>query len=260
VNVNRSQSRVTIALDPMSMKHGLPRFDGREIEAVLIDAGGVLVDPNWEIVASVLERHGVRVEQADLAAADPHLRHELDDADVIRRTTDETRRARWVARLVELAGGGGNDAAAEAAAREIEALHGERGIWELVPQGVRETLDRLCESGLRLSLASNAEPSLRRKLEELGLADRFDHLAISGEVGIEKPDPRFFLGALDTLGVPPERAVHVGDLYEIDVVGARSAGLGAILVDAADLYGDRDVPRIHALPDLPELIGLGRPA
>lgn len=236
------------------------RLDGREIEAVLIDAGGVLVDPNWEIVASVLARHGVRVDAADLAAADPYLRHELDDADLIRRTTDETRRARWVARLVELAGGGANDAAAEAAAIEIESLHAERGIWELVPEGVPETLDGLRNSGLRLSLASNAEPALRNKLAALGLADRFHHLAISGEIGIEKPDPRFFLGALDALGVPPERAVHVGDLYEIDVVGARAAGLGAILVDAADLYGDRDVPRIHALRELPYLIGLRCPS
>jgi HAD superfamily hydrolase (TIGR01509 family) len=236
----------------------MAKLNGRSIDAVLIDAGGVLVDPNWETVASVLARHGVRVEPADLAAADPYLRHELDDADVIRRTTDETRRGRWVARLVELAGAAGNEAAAEAAAREIEALHGERGIWELVPEGVHATLDRLRACGVRLSLASNAEPPLRRKLGELGLANRFDHLAISGEVGIEKPDPRFFIGALDVLGVPPERAVHVGDLYEIDVVGARAAGLGAILVDAADLYGDRDVPRIHALTELPELIGLDR--
>jgi putative hydrolase of the HAD superfamily len=244
----------------MRRDRGRIRLDGREIDAVLIDAGGVLVDPNWAIVASVLARHGVSVEQADLAAADPYLRHELDDADVIRRTTDETRRARWVARLIELAGGGGNDAAAEAAAREIEALHGERGIWELVPEGVPETLDRLRESGLRLSLASNAEPTLRHKLAELGLADRFDHLAISGEVGIEKPDPRFFLAAVEALGVRPERALHVGDLYEIDVVGARAAGVVAILVDAADLYGDRDVLRIHALRELPALLGLGRPA
>jgi HAD superfamily hydrolase (TIGR01509 family) len=234
------------------------KLNGRSIDAVLIDAGGVLVDPNWQTVASVLARHGVRVEPADLAAADPYLRHELDDAEVIRRTTDETRRARWVARLVELAGSSGNDAAAEAAAAEIEALHGERGIWELVPEGIPATLDRLRQAGLRLSLASNAEPPLRRKLAELGLADRFDHLAISGEVGIEKPDPSFFLGALDALGVPPERAVHVGDLYEIDVVGARAAGIGAILVDAADLYGDSDVPRIQSLNELPELIGLNR--
>jgi putative hydrolase of the HAD superfamily len=125
-----------------------------------------------------------------------------------------------------------------------------------VPDGVHETLDALRAGGLRLSLASNAEPLLRRKLSDLGLADRFDHLAISGEVGIEKPDPRFFLGALEALGVAAARAVHVGDLFEIDVVGARSAGLEAVLVDIGSLSTDRDVVRIRTLAGLPALLGI----
>ena len=64
------------------------RFADRPIEAILIDAGGVLVDPNWRTVASVLEGHGVRADPDDLAAADPLLKRELDDADLIRRSTD----------------------------------------------------------------------------------------------------------------------------------------------------------------------------
>jgi FMN phosphatase YigB (HAD superfamily) len=51
--------------------------------------------------------------------------------------------------------------------------------------------------------------------------------------------------------------VHVGDLYEVDVVGARSAGLEAVLVDVADLSTHRDVTRIHSLAELPALIGVG---
>lgn len=235
---------------------GGAHLNGRKIDAVLIDAGGVLIDPNWRTVASVLERHGLRVDPAELAAADPFLKRELDDAEVIRGTTDVTRRERWVARLLRTAGIGADEAATEAATDELEALHAERGIWEVIPDGVPAALDSLRAAGLRLSLASNAEPFLRRKLAELGLADRFDHLAISGEVGVEKPDPRLFLGALDALGVAADRAVHVGDLYEIDVVGARSAGLEAILVDVADLSTDRDVMRIHSLAELPARVGL----
>jgi len=232
-------------------------LNGRGIDAVLIDAGGVLIDPNWRTVASVLARHGVHADPAALAAADPHLRREFDDAEVIRGTTDATRRERWLMRLLHLAGITGDSGSIEAATDELEALHVERGIWEAVPAGVAATLDALRAAGLRLSLASNAEPLLRRKLAELGLAQRFDHLAISGEVGVEKPNPRFFLGALDVLGVSPERAVHVGDLYEVDVVGARAAGLAAIMVDPAGLSADRDVPRIRSLAELPALIGLG---
>jgi HAD superfamily hydrolase (TIGR01549 family) len=236
-----------------------PRLNGREIDAVLIDAGGVLVDPNWETVASVLGRHGIHADPADLASADPFLKRELDDAELIRGSTDLMWRERWLARLLRHAGMGmaGTDSALDAATDELEAMHLERGIWEVVAEGVPEALDTLRGAGLRLSLASNAEPLLRRKLAELNLADRFDHLAISGEVGIEKPDPRFFLGAVEALGVAPQRAIHVGDLFEVDVVGARSAGIEAVLVDVADLSSDREVTRIRSLAELPALLGIG---
>lgn len=234
------------------------RFDGRGIEAVLVDAGGVLVEPNWETVATVLERHGIRVEPGELAAANPLLMRELDDADLISRSTDVTRRERWIARLLRHAGRAEELDAdeIETATDELEALHRERGLWETILDGAPEALDTLRAAGLRLSLASNAEPLLRRKLEELDLARRFDHLAISGEVGVEKPAPAFFRGALDALGVAPDRALHVGDLYEIDVVGARGVGMQAILVDAVGLYADRDVTRIRSLGELPGALGL----
>lgn len=231
-------------------------LNGREIEAVLVDAGGVLVDPNWATVAEILARHGVEVSAEQLTAADPVAKRELDDAEVIRRTTDLARRERWLARMLRHARVTFDADAVEAATDELEAMHRERGIWEVVPAGAPKALDRLRAAGLRLSLASNSEPLLRGKLGELGLAHRFDHLAISGEVGIEKPDPRFFLGALEAIGVEPERAVHVGDLYEVDVLGARSAGLEAILVDVAGLSSDRDVTRVGSLAEVPALIGI----
>lgn len=235
------------------------RLNGREIEGVLVDAGGVLVDPNWATASEVLARHGVEVQPERLAAADPVTKRELDDAEVIRGTTDLARRERWLARMLRHAGADFDPEAVEAATDALEQMHRERGIWEVVPAGAAEALDRLRAAGLRLSLASNAEPLLRQKLGELALADRFDHLAISGEMGIEKPDPRFFLRALEAIGVQPERAVHIGDLYEVDVVGARSAGLEAILVDVAGLSSDRDVRRVSSLAEVPDLIGVSSP-
>jgi HAD superfamily hydrolase (TIGR01509 family) len=232
------------------------RLADREIDAVLIDAGGVLIDPNWHTVASVLRQHGVTAGASRLAAADPFLRRELDDAELIRRSTDATVRQRWLTRLLHHAGIEAETDAVDAATDELEALHLERGLWELVQDGVPETLDALRAGGLLLSLASNAEPLLRHKLLELGLTNRFDHLAISGEVGVEKPDPRFFAAAVEALGVPAERAVHVGDLFEIDVVGARAAGLEAVLVDVAGLSADRDVLRIRTVAELPALLGI----
>jgi putative hydrolase of the HAD superfamily len=60
--------------------------------------------------------------------------------------------------------------------------------------------------------------------------------------GFEKPDPRIFLPALTALGVAAADALYVGDLYEVDVVGARRAGMAAVLLDPAGLHASRDVP------------------
>jgi putative hydrolase of the HAD superfamily len=130
------------------------------------------------------------------------------------------------------------------------------GIWEVVVDGTLEALDRLRAAGLRLALVSNADPGFRRKLESLGLAERFEQLFISMELGVEKPDPAIFEQALQALNADPACAVHIGDLYEVDVRGARAAGLAAVLVDRADLYTERDVPRIASLADLPALLGV----
>jgi putative hydrolase of the HAD superfamily len=67
---------------------------------------------------------------------------------------------------------------------------------------------------------------------------------------VEKPDPRLFRLALQRAGAAPEEAVHVGDLYEVDVVGARAAGIRAILLDPAGLYPEADCPRVRSLGEL----------
>ena len=63
-------------------------------------------------------------------------------------------------------------------------------------------------------------------------------------VGVEKPDPRIFHLALERAGVAAAEAVYVGDLYSVDVVGARAAGLSAILMDPGACWGSRDCPSV----------------
>jgi putative hydrolase of the HAD superfamily len=68
---------------------------------------------------------------------------------------------------------------------------------------------------------------------------------------VEKPDPRLFHLALAASGAAAERTVHVGDLYHVDVAGARQAGLaGAVLYDVADLYPHADCPRVRRLEEI----------
>jgi FMN phosphatase YigB (HAD superfamily) len=71
---------------------------------------------------------------------------------------------------------------------------------------------------------------LREVLRRYGLLDLFDVTVWSNEFGWSKPDPRIFAHTLAALGdVPPERALHIGDLEELDVEGARRAGVHAAL-------------------------------
>jgi putative hydrolase of the HAD superfamily len=86
------------------------------------------------------------------------------------------------------------------------------------------------------------------------LTDAVDAVFDSCDEGIEKPDPRFFQLALDRLGATAATTVHVGDLFHVDVVGARAAGIEPVLLDVADLYGDADCTRIPTLTALLDVL------
>ena len=102
------------------------------------------------------------------------------------------------------------------------------GACLLFPDVV-QTLAALRASGLKLGLITNGSVRMQsRKLECLALSSVFDAILISDAEGISKPDRRIFQRALDRLEVSPAQAVFVGDHPEVDVAGARSAGMRAI--------------------------------
>lgn len=102
------------------------------------------------------------------------------------------------------------------------------GACLLFPDAV-QTLATLRASGLKLGLITNGSVRMQsRKVECLALSSAFDVILISEAEGISKPDRRIFQRALDRLEVSPAQAVFVGDHPEVDVAGARSAGMRAI--------------------------------
>jgi putative hydrolase of the HAD superfamily len=219
------------------------------LETLFLDAGGVLVNPNWTRVGEALARHGVRAPAAALAAAEPRAKLELDRPPHVQATDDDSRG--WLYFNLVLAHAGiPRSAATDAALAELREYHARFNLWESVPPEVPEALERLRGAGLRLVVVSNANGTLRRHFERLGLSGRVDHLFDSYEEGVEKPDPRFFRIALERSGAVAEHTLHVGDLYEVDVVGARAAGLRAVLFDVAGLYPDRDCTRVASLTAL----------
>ena len=92
-------------------------------------------------------------------------------------------------------------------------------------EGASEALGALRGAGLSLACVANWDMTLPLHLERLGVAHFFQAVAVSAVVGAEKPDPAIFRFALDRLGVPPERALHIGDNDRTDGDGARAAGL-----------------------------------
>ena len=133
------------------------------------------------------------------------------------------------------------------------------GACMLFPDAV-QTLSCLRASGLRLGLVTNGSIRMQsRKLECLALAPMFDTILISDAEGISKPHPEIFHRAVERLGIGPARSVFVGDHPEVDVAGARTAGMRAIW------RRDPDVSRIveadgviDELGDLLTWLGLER--
>ena len=140
---------------------------------------------------------------------------------------------------------------------ELHAYHQTSNLWEFVPPTVAPALAAMRQRGLKLTIVSNANGKLHVLFERLALAGCVDCLLDSHDEGVEKPDPRFFEIALERSGARRETTIHVGDLYQVDVVGARAAGLRAVLLDEGGLYPDVDCPRVRSLPELVDQISRG---
>lgn len=115
-------------------------------------------------------------------------------------------------------------------------------------------LEELGRRGFVLGAISDWEDTLPDVLMELDLLQYFSALSISACVGVTKPDPLLFEDALDQLNLPPESCLHIGDWYELDVAGARAAGMQALLFDWADRRPDADCPRVTSWDQLREYL------
>src|SRR5688572_32117944 len=211
-------------------------------DTVFLDAGGVLCHPSWTRVADALVRHGATVTAAALAAAEQKATYDIHKASGIGTTDDRARGWLYFNHVLEHAGVR-QSAATDAALAELREYHRLDNLWEHVEPDVAPALAALRGRGLRLGVVSNANGRLKHLFDRVELTKWFDHVLDSHEWGVEKPDPRLFQLALEQSGADPARTIHVGDLYHVDVMGARNAGLReGVLFDMAGLYDGVDCP------------------
>ena len=220
---------------------------------VLFDAGGTLVHLDYVFLQRELRRVGIQVTRQALRQAEYAARAEIDQQVLGRqRGTDETRRRPYFAALLDPL-----VADAELTARVIERLdaaHQQDNLWRLMMPSTPRVLAELRNRGLRLGVVSNADGRIAAILRQCGIDRFFDVVIDSHLVGVEKPDPQIFYLALAQAGTSPERAVFVGDIYGIDVVGAERAGIRPLLLDALGCYEGVQCEKIRHLRELLSLV------
>ena len=111
--------------------------------------------------------------------------------------------------------------------QELSVVRSDFWAGDVLDSGLVDTL-RALRPRYKTALLSNAWGDLRQALaSEWKIADVFDELVISAEVGLLKPAPRIYQLALERLGVAPQEAVFMDDFTE-NVAGARAVGMHAI--------------------------------
>ena len=219
----------------------MSRFSGL---AVLVDVGGVLLMPDHETINRIAASFGgVGATESDLVRA-----HYLGVAAGERPAGFDW--GHYRATLLA-AGRVPPQRLADADAVLAEALAGPAEVvWSTVLPGAREGMDRLARCGARLAIVSNSDGTVAASLASRHLVPDGTPVLDSGAAGVSKPDPGIFVLALEALGVPPERACHVGDVPSVDVVGARAAGVRPLHLDPIGWCQARDHGHVAGLGEV----------
>jgi len=121
--------------------------------------------------------------------------------------------------------------------------------WDQILPGTRDALERIRQK-YGIAVISNADGRIDAVLRRCGICDCFASITDSGNVGHEKPHPAIFAAALREMKADAAESLYVGDVYSVDYVGARNAGMQAVLFDVAGAYRGQEHPRVESLLEL----------
>jgi len=250
----------------------MPTSELERPEVLFLDVGDTLIraHPSWAgVYRQGLLEAGIDVSEKDLERAllvesQTGAWWNIEDPF---EPTEENSWQRILAFDVAVLARAGHPDLPQDAFRRIEDAFARRSAWYVYPD-VMPALDALRAEGIRLCVISNFVWGAPELIHDLELSSHFEALVISARVGFQKPNPGIFRHALDVMHVQPAAAMHVGDSYRADVIGARRLGITGVLMDRsgndpARIREEREDPDLVVVTDLFELLdllGIERPA
>lgn len=223
------------------------------ISTVVFDVGNTLHHLDHGFIAAVVTRHGHPVAAGDVAVAEYTAKAEVDARFRARLAGgDQDRRFPYFETILRTL-----NVPTAAHASILAAVHAEdtrESVWRVMHPATPGVMAELCRRGFTLAVVSNADGRVAASLRAGPLAQYLTAIVDSHVVGVEKPDARIFRIALEACNAAATQALYIGDIYEIDVRGARNAGLTPVLLDPLGRYGEVDCLRIAALAELLTLL------
>ena len=206
------------------------------IKAVFFDLYNTLAcfePPREELQQRVCREFGIEVTKEGIikgyVAADNYMVLENAKSTISKRSREERRRffGEYERKILQ---GAGVDLAADLALDIFKTI--QKIPYDLAPfEDSVQCLEAVKEKKLNTGVITNIFGNILETCDKLGLSSYLDVAVTSEEVQSEKPDPSIFRAALQKADVEPTEAVHVGDQYNSDVVGARGVGMTPILID-----------------------------
>jgi putative hydrolase of the HAD superfamily len=218
----------------------------------MFDAGHTLLEMDYAQLTGFLRSRGRDVREEAVIDAERRARIRLDierAAEPTRGRTGEGRYVRYLMEHLDIA----DDAERRAVAEWRRSFNAPIGLCRRADGEAASALGAARAAGLIVGVISNSNGSVGLALERAGLAAHLDFVIDSTVFGAGKPDPRIFAAGLQAARIGADEAVYIGDSYFVDVVGARRAGLGAVLFDPGRLGGAR---RCLAAPGLRAAVAL----
>jgi putative hydrolase of the HAD superfamily len=222
----------------------MSRFD-----AVLFDAGGVLVLPDPLVLGPLLARYG--------GSTDVERHRRAHYAAMKAKSDANEPEGSWASYDDEYVEQVGVDAVDRVEASFVLGRTRSAWLWRWMIPETRVALDALARAGVPLGVVSNAsgqiETVLVREICQVGPGDHVEMRCIvdSHVVGVAKPDPAIFDHALSSFSeFERSRIAYVGDSVTMDVGASSAAGLHPILLDPYDDHAGATFERIRSVADL----------